>query len=155
MSVQTSSHHATAAAASDAPSPTAHTDSRYELKAWFAARTRNARVEKWKRAVARAQAEQKLRDVATLLQAINAHNQRVATWDTLAQCETQQNWNLVGKYGGGLGIYIGAWTEFGGSEFAGNPGYATKDQQIIVAERIYDRFGFTGWGCAHTLGWVR
>ena len=92
---------------------------------------------------------------------LNAHaalqrvqQQRVAMWDTLAQCETQQNWSLVGRYGGGLGIYVGAWTEFGGGEFASNPGYASKEQQIIVAERIYARYGLDGWGCAHTLGWV-
>jgi hypothetical protein len=80
--------------------------------------------------------------------------QRVAMWDTLAQCETQQNWNLVGRYGGGLGIYVGTWHMFAGDDFASNPGYANKWQQIIVAERIYARYGLDGWGCAHTLGWV-
>ncbi len=150
MTVRSSSPRANADAASLTP---AHTDNRSERTLGKFHRT-NPNIAKWARAVERARAEQRLRDVATLLQAVEAHNQRVAMWDTLAQCETQQNWNLVGQYGGGLGIYIGAWTEFGGGEFASNPGYASKDQQIVVAERIYARFGLTGWGCAHTLGWV-
>jgi hypothetical protein len=150
MSVQASPRRATAEAASVPALPAEHQSGR-EFRL---VRPPDPKIMKWKRAVERAQAEQRLRDVATFLQAVEAHKQRVATWDTLAQCETQQNWNLVGRYGGGLGIYIGAWTEFGGREFASNPGYATKEQQITVAERIYARFGFTGWGCAHTLGWV-
>ena len=153
MSVQASPHRATANAMSLTPAQPAHTD-RWSEPSLGKFRRSDPNVAKWKRAVERARAEHRLRDVAKLLQAIEAHKQRVAMWDTLAQCETQQNWNLVGQYGGGLGIYIGAWTEFGGEEFASNPGYASKEQQIIVAERIYARFGLTGWGCAHTLGWV-
>ena len=86
--------------------------------------------------------------------AMRVVQQRVEMWDTLAQCETQQNWNLIGRYGGGLGIYVGTWHMFNGDDFATNPGYASKWQQIIVAERIYARYGLDGWGCAHTLGWV-
>ncbi|HTL83580.1 MAG TPA: transglycosylase family protein [Acidimicrobiia bacterium] len=86
--------------------------------------------------------------------AMRVAQQRIAMWDTLAQCETQQNWSLVGRYGGGLGIYEGTWHMFNGDDFASNPGYATKEQQITVAERIYARYGLDGWGCAHNLGWV-
>jgi hypothetical protein len=92
-----------------------------------------------------------------LLYVANLHalQQRIAVWDELAHCESGGNWNVVDRYGGGLGIYIGTWQMFNGDEFASNPGYASKVQQIIVAERIYARFGFSGWGCAHELGWVR
>ena len=79
---------------------------------------------------------------------------RERTWDALARCESGGNWNVVDRFGGGLGIYIGTWRGFGGLEFASNPGYATKAQQIIVAERVYARYGFDGWGCAHNMGWV-
>jgi hypothetical protein len=42
---------------------------------------------------------------------------------------------------------------FDGDEFASNPGYATKEQQILVAERIYARYGLSGWGCKRVVGW--
>ena len=93
--------------------------------------------------------------VAIQQQLLARKAQRTAQWDALARCESAGNWNVVDQYGGGLGIYIGTWHAFGGDEFASNPGYATKDQQIIVAERIYARFGFSGWGCARNMGWVR
>jgi hypothetical protein len=83
-----------------------------------------------------------------------AKAQREQTWDELARCESGGNWSVVDRYGGGLGIYLGTWQGFGGEEFASNPGYATKEQQIIVAERIYARYGFDGWGCAHNMGWM-
>jgi peptidoglycan hydrolase-like protein with peptidoglycan-binding domain len=87
-------------------------------------------------------------------------------------------------YAGGLGIYtkskfpksdMGTWERYGGEEFAPSPDKATKEQQIIVANRIsvfgwkttvtrdpdkarrmgvpqvYEwnqkPVGFTGWGC--------
>ena len=76
-----------------------------------------------------------------------------ADWDGVARCETGGNWQHLGRapdgstYDGGLGIYHGAWTDFGGLEFAPRGDLATKEQQIIVAERIYARHGLSGWGC--------
>jgi hypothetical protein len=81
------------------------------------------------------------------------HSRRVAMWDRLAECETGGNWQNGGDYGGGLGIYVGTWRMYGGTEFAGRPQWATKAQQIAVAERIAND-GFGGWGCAHKLGWT-
>jgi Transglycosylase-like domain len=80
--------------------------------------------------------------------------QRMAMWDVLAQCESGGNWHVRDRFGGGLGIYVGTWRKFDGDEFAANPGDATQEEQIIVAERICSRFGLSGWGCAHELGWV-
>lgn len=69
-------------------------------------------------------------------------------WDGIARCETGANWSMRGpRYSGGLGFYNGTWTGFGGREFAANAGSATREQQIIVAERVYARHGLTGWGC--------
>jgi len=74
-------------------------------------------------------------------------------WDEIARCETGGNWAMVGKtYSGGLGIYNGTWNAFGGQQFASNPGLATREQQIIVAERIRARYGFGAWGCGKKLG---
>ena len=105
-------------------------------------------------------------------------------WDKLAVCETNSNWQDTGQFAGGLGIYtkgnfrdsvMGTWEHFGGEEFAPSPDKATKEQQIIVANRIsvdgykttitrdadkakrmgvpqvyeWDKkpVGFGGWGC--------
>ena len=105
-------------------------------------------------------------------------------WNQLAVCETNSNWQDTGQYAGGLGIYtkgefpdsdMGTWERWGGEEFAPSPDKATKEQQIIVANRIsvegwkttvtrdadkarrmgvpqvyvWDKepVGFGGWGC--------
>ncbi len=69
-------------------------------------------------------------------------------WDGIAQCETAGNWHMQGSsFSGGLGFYNGTWSGFGGREFAPNAGQATREQQIVVAERVYARFGLSGWGC--------
>ncbi len=75
-------------------------------------------------------------------------------WDKIAQCETGGNWRAQGPtYQGGLGIYFGTWKGFGGRDFADNAGDATREEQIIVAERIRARHGFRAWGCGKTLGY--
>lgn len=66
-------------------------------------------------------------------------------WDKLAWCETHQDWKNGGTWAGGLGIYtkgkfaddnMGTWERWGGEEFAPSPDLATREQQIIIAERI-------------------
>jgi uncharacterized protein YabE (DUF348 family) len=77
-------------------------------------------------------------------------------WDRIAQCETAGNWGMQGPmFSGGLGFYNGTWDSFGGRDFAPNAGLATREEQIIVAERLRSSVGIGGWGCAHTLGLVR
>jgi len=74
-------------------------------------------------------------------------------WTAIANCETGGNWAMVGPtYSGGLGIYNGTWNEFGGQQFASNPGLATREQQIIVADRIRAKYGYGAWGCGKKLG---
>ncbi len=69
-------------------------------------------------------------------------------WDAIAACETGGNWSMRGsRYSGGLGFYNGTWSSFGGGQFASNAGLATREQQIVVAERVYHRYGLSGWGC--------
>ncbi len=76
-------------------------------------------------------------------------------WDELAQCESGGRWDTVDSgpdgYDGGLGIYRGTWRAFGGSEFASNAGLATREQQIIVGMRIYEKLGWDPWGCANNV----
>ena len=108
---------------------------------------------------ARAQAEQTLR----AYQAAQEAQQRAAflaavaeyyrpktgvNWDGIARCETGGNWSMHGaSFSGGLGFYNGTWNAFGGRQFAANAGDASREQQIVVAERVYARFGLSGWGC--------
>lgn len=105
-------------------------------------------------------------------------------WEKVAQCETASNWKNGGTWAGGLGIFskgkfgtstMGTWEFYGGEEFAPSPDKATKEQQIMVANRIavlgyktivhrdpetakikgipavyeYNKkpVGFSGWGC--------
>lgn len=94
-----------------------------------------------------------------------------AYWHAVSICETRGNWKDGGKWGGGLGIYIGTWRRYGGREFASHPSRATPAEQMIVANRIAvlgyqtknefmtledrekgnsffrPRAGFFGWGC--------
>jgi hypothetical protein len=74
-------------------------------------------------------------------------------WDRMARCETGGNWSMVGsRYSGGLGFYNGTWDSFGGREFAPRAGQATREQQIIVANRVANGVGLSGWGCLSHVG---
>lgn len=74
-------------------------------------------------------------------------------WDRMAYCETGGDWSMVGsKFSGGLGFWNGTWDSFGGREFAARAGQATRAQQIIVANRVADSVGLSGWGCLSKVG---
>lgn len=112
-----------------------------------------------------------------------------AFWEKMAQCETASDWKNRGRWAGGLGIMTtgkigtsswGTWEAFGGEEFAPSPDKATKEEQIIVANRISVEgyrttinrdsewakrkgvpvslewvkapVGFGGWGCLDNIG---
>jgi transglycosylase-like protein len=78
--------------------------------------------------------------------------ERDSIWDRIAACETQGDWSMQGSaFSGGLGFANSAWSAFGGHEFAPNAGRATREQQIIVAERIRASVGLGAWGCAKRL----
>jgi uncharacterized protein YabE (DUF348 family) len=76
-------------------------------------------------------------------------------WDALAQCESGGRWDTIDAnpdgYDGGLGIYVRTWLAFGGAEFAPRAGYASREQQITVGMRIYDKLGWDPWGCANNV----
>lgn len=78
---------------------------------------------------------------------------RDSIWDRIAACETQGNWSMRGpSFSGGIGFANSTWSSFGGTEFAANAGDATREQQIVVAERVRARVGMGAWGCAKRLG---
>lgn len=83
-------------------------------------------------------------------------------WDRMAMCETGGNWAHYpyGTWTGGLGIYNQTWRGWGGLEFAPTAGQATREQQIIVANRIATQgygslgpVGYSAWGCLATVGY--
>ena len=86
---------------------------------------------------------------------IPAGSTPVEYWDRMAQCETGGNWQHFpyGTWTGGLGIYNQTWLGWGGGEFAPTAGQASKDQQIIVANRIAADVGYSAWGCVTAVGY--
>jgi hypothetical protein len=87
--------------------------------------------------------------------------QRVVTydgdtvWDDLAQCESGGNWaiNTGNGYYGGLQFSYDTWHGYAGGEFAEYPHEATREQQIVVAERLHAARGFQPWpACRSKLG---
>jgi hypothetical protein len=60
----------------------------------------------------------------------------VKFWEAVSWCETNHDWNDGGYYAGGLGIAQSAWRGYGGWEFATSPKKATKEEQIVVGNRI-------------------
>ncbi|OFT75328.1 Resuscitation-promoting factor Rpf1 [Corynebacterium sp. HMSC30G07] len=68
-------------------------------------------------------------------------------WDKLAQCESGGNWaiNTGNGYYGGLQFSYGTWLAYGGGEFAPTANLATREQQIIIAERTLAGQGWGAW----------
>jgi len=68
-------------------------------------------------------------------------------WDGVAQCESSGNWsiNTGNGYYGGLQFSQSTWEAYGGLEFAPRADLATKEQQIVVAERTLAGQGIGAW----------
>jgi len=78
-----------------------------------------------------------------------------SVWDTLAQCESGGNWatNTGNGLYGGVQLDQGAWLSNSGGAYAPLPSEATREQQIVIAEKMRAAHGFTPWsGCADNLG---
>ena len=82
-------------------------------------------------------------------------------WDVLAKCETGGDWtaNTGNGYGGGLQFAHGpgwsTWRAYGGEEFSAHPWEATREEQIVIAERVLAGSGWRAWpGCSRLNGWI-
>ncbi|WP_151641618.1 resuscitation-promoting factor Rpf1 domain-containing protein [Corynebacterium sp. 11A] len=76
-------------------------------------------------------------------------------WDRLAQCESGGNWhiNTGNGYHGGLQFAPSTWNAHGGQEFAPTADRATREEQIVVAERVLASQGWGAWpACSARLG---
>jgi hypothetical protein len=67
-------------------------------------------------------------------------------WDRLAQCESSGNWAINSGNGffGGLQFLPATWEGFGGAAFAPRRP-RPRVQQIIVAERVLAKQGWSAW----------
>jgi len=78
-------------------------------------------------------------------------------WDMLAECETGGNWShppvSIG-YSGGLMFHHKTWTAMGGGKYASQAYLASREQQIVIAEKLLaDAGDFSPWpGCRRKLG---
>jgi hypothetical protein len=78
-----------------------------------------------------------------------------SVWDDLARCESGGNWtiNTGNGYYGGLQFSYATWHGYGGGEFAEYPHEATREEQIVVAERLRASRGYAPWpACRTKLG---
>ncbi|WP_432486673.1 transglycosylase family protein [Kineococcus sp. SYSU DK018] len=92
---------------------------------------------------------------AILAPAPGASAAPVSEWDRLAQCESSGNWhiNTGNGYYGGLQFSPSTWTGFGGGQYAPRADLASREQQIVVAERVLAGQGWGAWpSCSRRLG---
>ncbi|MEU2547863.1 transglycosylase family protein [Streptomyces roseolus] len=85
---------------------------------------------------------------AALSPAQPAHAASVATWDKVAACESGGNWSIVsanGLYYGGLQFSLSTWRAYGGSNYATYPNLATKQEQILIGEKVLAGQGEGAW----------
>lgn len=78
-------------------------------------------------------------------------------WDQLQGCECPPGWhcNTGNGYFGGLQMDMAFWRTYGGLEFAPRPDLASREQQIVVAERGRADRGYQPWpSCARRLGLI-
>ena len=76
-------------------------------------------------------------------------------WDRLAECESGGNWsiNTGNGYHGGLQFSPSTWNGYGGQEFAPYAYQASREEQIVVAERVLAGQGWGAWpSCSAQLG---
>ncbi|MFD9129918.1 transglycosylase family protein, partial [Kitasatospora sp. NPDC059571] len=71
----------------------------------------------------------------------------VSTWDKVADCESSGNWaiNTGNGYYGGLQFSQSTWLGYGGGQYAAYPHQATKQQQILIGEKVLASQGQGAW----------
>ena len=68
-------------------------------------------------------------------------------WDAIAGCEAGGNWaiNTGNGYYGGVQFDEGTWERNGGLRFASRADFATREEQITIAQVTRDRQGWGAW----------
>lgn len=93
--------------------------------------------------------------IAALALVTPARAQEYSVWDRLAECESGQRWQLDSGNGfyGGLQFTYESWAGAGGLAYAWRADYATRSEQILVAENLLTLQGWRAWpSCSLRLG---
>lgn len=97
--------------------------------------------------------------IASALVGLNTANVANAApdevWDRLAECESSGNWaiNTGNGYSGGLQFSPSTWDGFRPSSYPSDAFQASREQQILVAERVLASQGWGAWpACSRRLG---
>lgn len=78
-----------------------------------------------------------------------------SVWDSLAQCESGGNWsiNTGNGFSGGLQFHPQTWQAHGGGEYSATAAGASREQQIVVAEKVQASQGWGAWpACTAQMG---
>jgi uncharacterized protein YabE (DUF348 family) len=72
---------------------------------------------------------------------------REQMWDAIAKCESGGNWsiNTGNGYYGGLQFNQGTWLAYGGGAYGATANLATREQQIEIANKLFDARGAQPW----------
>jgi hypothetical protein len=92
---------------------------------------------------------------ASTLVASPAGAATLRTWERLAQCESGGRWhiNTGNGYYGGVQFSDSTWDAYGGERYASTADQATREQQIVIAEKVLDAQGWDAWpACSSELG---
>ena len=107
------------------------------------------------RAIARTAIAGAMAGAPFLITAPAANAASDSTWDRLAQCESGGRWdiNTGNGFHGGLQFTPRTWSGFGGREFAPVAYQASREEQIVVAERVLAKQGWNAWPvCSRKVG---
>ncbi|MEV4946778.1 transglycosylase family protein [Streptomyces sp. NPDC053755] len=93
-----------------------------------------------------------------LIGAGSAQAASLDVWEKVAACESSSNWaiNTGNGYFGGLQFSQSTWERYGGTHYAPRADLASKDQQILVAEKVLKGQGPGAWPtCSSRAGLAR
>ncbi|MFF7177464.1 transglycosylase family protein [Streptomyces sp. NPDC008121] len=93
-----------------------------------------------------------------LIGAGSAQAASLDVWEKVAACESSSNWaiNTGNGYFGGLQFSQSTWERYGGTHYAPRADLASKDQQIVIAEKVLKGQGPGAWPtCSPRAGLVR
>jgi uncharacterized protein YabE (DUF348 family) len=85
--------------------------------------------------------------VGTKRRPVPTYSSNGLNWDAVAQCESGGNWHINTGNGfyGGLQFDYSTWLSNGGGQYAARADLASREQQIVVATRLYNARGSSPW----------